>query len=66
MIGYAAECAGHGVRLHSITRHMHGVMAGQEGARAWRRFLSKVAAHPEARPEVLHSALPIVKGGLAA
>jgi tRNA-dihydrouridine synthase A len=32
-----------GVRLHSITRHMHGVMAGREGARAWRRFLSEVA-----------------------
>ncbi len=66
MITYAAECARQGVRLHSITRHMHGVMAGREGARAWRRFLSEVAARPEARAEVLHSALPIVKTGLAA
>jgi tRNA-dihydrouridine synthase A len=66
MIAYAAEYALQGVRLHSITRHMHGVMAGREGARAWRRFLSEVAARPEARPEVLYSALPISKTGLAA
>jgi tRNA-dihydrouridine synthase A len=66
MIAYAEQYARHGVRLHSITRHMHGVMAGREGARAWRRFLSEVAARPEARPEVLYSALPIIKTGLAA
>ena len=66
MIAYAGERARQGVRLHSITRHMHGVMAGREGARAWRRFLSEVAARPEARPEVLYSALPIIKTGMAA
>jgi tRNA-dihydrouridine synthase A len=66
MIAYAQDCAEQGVRLHSITRHMHGVMAGRDGARAWRRFLSEVAARPEARPEVLNSALPIIKSGLAA
>jgi hypothetical protein len=41
-------------------------MTGREGARAWRRFLSEVAARPQARPEVLYSALPIIKMGLAA
>jgi tRNA-dihydrouridine synthase A len=66
MIAYAQGCAEQGVRLHSITRHMHGVMAGRDGARAWRRFLSQVAAQPAARPEVLKSALPIIKSGLAA
>jgi len=66
MIAYARDCARQGVRLHSITRHMHGVMAGREGARVWRRFLSEAAARPEARPEILHSALPIIKAGLAA
>jgi len=66
MIAYAEKCASQGVRLHAITRHMHGVMAGREGARAWRRFLSEVAARPQARPEVLYSALPIIKMGLAA
>jgi hypothetical protein len=41
-------------------------MAGREGARAWRRFLSEVAARPGAVPETLYSALPIVNQGIAA
>src|ERR1700744_1018334 len=66
MVPYAKACAQRGMRLHSITRHMHGVMAGREGARAWRRFLSEVAARPDAAPETLFSALPIIKQGIAA
>jgi tRNA-dihydrouridine synthase A len=66
MVPYAKACAQRGMRLHSITRHMHGVMAGREGARAWRRFLSEVAARPEAAPETLFSVLPIIKQGIAA
>ncbi|HEY1314393.1 MAG TPA: tRNA dihydrouridine(20/20a) synthase DusA, partial [Steroidobacteraceae bacterium] len=48
VVAYAKVCARRGIRLHSITRHMHGLMAGREGARAWRRFLSEVAARPGA------------------
>jgi tRNA-dihydrouridine synthase A len=66
MVSYAQEQAARGVRLHSITRHMHGLMAGREGARAWRRFLSEVAARPDAEPETLFSAFPILNQGLAA
>jgi tRNA-dihydrouridine synthase A len=66
MVAYARQNARRGVRLHSITRHMHGLMAGREGARAWRRFLSEVASRPEATPETLYSALPILNHGLAA
>ena len=66
MVPYAKACAQRGMRLHSITRHMHGVMAGREGARAWRRFLSEVAARPDAPPEMLFSALPMIKQGIAA
>src|SRR5258708_2178817 len=66
VVAYAKVCARRGIRLHSITRHMHGLMAGREGARAWRRFLSEVAARPEAVPETLYSALPILKQGIAA
>jgi tRNA-dihydrouridine synthase A len=66
MVPYAQTQAGRGVRLHSVARHMHGLMAGREGARAWRRFLSEVAGRPEAGPEVLFSALPILNQGLAA
>ncbi len=66
LVPYAKRCAQRGIRLHSITRHMHGVMAGRDGARAWRRFLSEVAARPEALPETLFLALPITNQGLAA
>jgi tRNA-dihydrouridine synthase A len=66
VVPYARAQLKQGVRLHSITRHMHGLMAGREGARAWRRFLSEVAARPDATPETLFSALPILNQGLAA
>jgi tRNA-dihydrouridine synthase A len=66
VVSYAKVCARRGIRLHSITRHMHGLMAGREGARAWRRFLSEVAARPEAKPETLYSALSILNPGIAA
>jgi tRNA-dihydrouridine synthase A len=66
MVKYAAGQVAQGVRLHSITRHMHGIMAGRDGARAWRRFLSEIATRPQAPPEMLFSALPMLKQGLAA
>jgi tRNA-dihydrouridine synthase A len=66
VVPYARTQAARGVRLHSITRHMHGLMAGRVGARAWRRFLSDVAARPGAPPETLFSAFPILDQGLAA
>jgi tRNA-dihydrouridine synthase A len=66
VVAYARICARRGIRLHSITRHMNGLMAGREGARAWRRFLSEVAARPDSVPETLYSALPILNQGIAA
>src|SRR5271156_3959494 len=63
---YAQAQVRRGVRLHSITRHMHGLMAGREGARAWRRFLSEIAGRPDSPPECLFSALPLLNRGLAA
>jgi tRNA-dihydrouridine synthase A len=66
MVPYAGRCAAAGTRLHSITRHMHGLMAGRDGARAWRRFLSEIATRPDAGPDTLYSALPLVTQGLAA
>jgi tRNA-dihydrouridine synthase A len=65
MVCYARQLPD-GVRLHSVVRHMHGLMAGLSGARAWRRFLSEVAGRPDAAPETLFSALPILNPGLAA
>jgi tRNA-dihydrouridine synthase A len=61
MVSYARSQCRHGVRLHSISRHMHGLVVGREGARAWRRFLSEVAARPEAGPDTLYAALPLLR-----
>ena len=66
MVCYARRCAAEGVRLHSITRHMHGLVSGTAGARGWRRFLSEIAARPDAKPEVLYAALPLIKMRAAA
>ena len=66
MVRYATREAARGVRLHSITRHMHGLIAGCDGARAWRRFLSEVASRPDAPPETLYAALPMLTRRVAA
>jgi len=65
-VPYARVQVQRGVRLHSITRHLHGLMAGFAGARAWRRFLSDVASRPDAVPECLFSALSSLVEGAAA
>ncbi len=66
IVPYARARLGEGVRLHSITRHLQGLMAGREGARAWRRFLSDIASRPGTGPETLLSALCLLNQGLAA
>jgi tRNA-dihydrouridine synthase A len=66
IVPYARAQIAEGARLHSITRHLHGLMAGREGARAWRRFLSDVASRPGTTPDTLLSALCLLNQGLAA
>lgn len=66
LLPYARAQVQKGARLHSITRHLHGLMAGRAGARAWRRFLSDVASRPDAEPETLFSALSCLEKGAAA
>jgi len=61
LVPYARAKLGQGARLHAITRHLHGLLAGREGARAWRRFLSDIASRPDAPPEALLSALPLLE-----
>jgi tRNA-dihydrouridine synthase A len=67
MVDYAHAQLTNGVRLHSITRHMLGLFAGQPGARAWRRTLSEQATRPGAGVDVIEAALDAVdiKGRLA-
>ncbi len=66
VVGYAREQMRAGVRLHSITRHLQGLLTGRPGARAWRRFLSEQATRPEAMPDTLIAAAPLLAPGLAA
>jgi tRNA-dihydrouridine synthase A len=49
-----------GVRLHSITRHLHGLFQAVPGARAYRRHLATAAVKAGACAEVLAEALALV------
>ncbi len=46
-----------GTRLHSITRHLHGLFAGCAGARSWRRELSTSAHCDDADSAIIARAL---------
>jgi tRNA-dihydrouridine synthase A len=66
LLPYARARLAAGERLHSVTRHLHGLMAAREGARAWRRCLSEIASRPGTPPEALHSALCLLNRERAA
>ena len=53
------ELAG-GMRLHAITRHLHGLFRAVPGARAFRRELASAAASPAVGSEFLLQALALV------
>lgn len=48
------------IKLSSITRHVLGLYQGQQGARAWRRYLSENAHRPTAGTDVITEALKYV------
>jgi tRNA-dihydrouridine synthase A len=58
---YAERELPKGVRLHAIARHLHGLVSGRPGARAWRQYLSRVAARPGASADVLLGAIPLLR-----
>jgi len=57
---YIAHELEQGTRLHSITRHLHGLFRAVPGARAFRRQLANAAAAPHAGPEYLAAAIALV------
>jgi tRNA-dihydrouridine synthase A len=57
---YVKKQLADGVRLHSMTRHILGLFAGQPGARAWRRHLSQYASAASADISVIRDALELV------
>jgi tRNA-dihydrouridine synthase A len=60
LIPYIERELGRGVRLHSITRHLHGLFHAVPGARAYRRHLATAAVKPGAGAAVLAEALALV------
>ena len=41
MLPYIEQQLAEGTRLHSVTRHLHGLYLGCAGAKSWRRYLSE-------------------------
>jgi tRNA-dihydrouridine synthase A len=64
LIPYIERELAQGTRLHSITRHLHGLFRGVPGARAFRRHLAAAATTPHASAELLAVALSLVADGL--
>jgi tRNA-dihydrouridine synthase A len=61
LIPYIERELAQGSRLHSITRHLHGLFHGVPGARAFRRRLAGAPASPQAGAELLVEALALVR-----
>ena len=61
---YIARELAQGTRLHSITRHLHGLFRAVPGARAFRRHLAGAASVPHADAEYLLAALALVADGV--
>jgi tRNA-dihydrouridine synthase A len=62
MFSYIEEWVGQGNKLHSITRHMLHLFAGQPGSRAWKRHLTEEGRILGRGTEVLVEALQLVNG----
>ncbi len=60
LIPYIERELAHGTRLHSITRHLHGLFRAVPGARSFRRALADAATSPQAGSELLTAALALV------
>jgi tRNA-dihydrouridine synthase A len=60
LLPYIERELARGVRLHSITRHLHGLFHAVSGARAFRRHLATAAVKPAACAAVLAEALALV------
>ena len=60
LLPYIERQQARGVRVHSITRHLHGLFQAVPGARAYRRHLATAAVKPGACAAVLAEALVLV------
>jgi tRNA-dihydrouridine synthase A len=60
IVAYAERQRARGVRLHAITRHLHGLFQGVPGARAFRRHLATQCVKFEAEAASLVEAFSLV------
>ncbi|MFO1407159.1 MAG: tRNA dihydrouridine(20/20a) synthase DusA [Steroidobacteraceae bacterium] len=58
---YVERMLGEGHRLPLLLRPLHGLYAGQPGARAWRRFLTEQGIRPGAGADLLERSLGIFR-----
>jgi tRNA-dihydrouridine synthase A len=58
---YVERMLGEGHRLGLMLRPLHGLYAGFEGARSWRRFLAEQGSRPGAGAEVLQESLRVFR-----
>ncbi|HML06666.1 MAG TPA: tRNA dihydrouridine(20/20a) synthase DusA [Xanthobacteraceae bacterium] len=63
LIPYIERELAQGTRLHSVTRHLHGLFRAVPGARAFRRELGRAAATPQAGVGLFLAALALVADG---
>ncbi len=60
LIPYIERELARGIRVHAVTRHLHGLFHGVPGARAFRRHLAIEAVKRDACAQVLADALALV------
>jgi tRNA-dihydrouridine synthase A len=61
LIPYIERELADGVRLHAVTRHLHGLFRAVPGAGAFRRRLAQAGASPQAGAALLREALALVQ-----
>jgi tRNA-dihydrouridine synthase A len=61
LVPYIERELARGTRLHSITRHLHGLFHAVPGARHFRRHLATEGVKPGAGANVLLDALALVR-----
>jgi len=57
---YMDDWVSRGGRLHSITRHLLEIFAGERGTKAWKRYLSEQVHRPGTDSKVVQQALALV------
>lgn len=57
MLPYIDEWVSKGYKLHSISRHLLQLFAGQAGTKAWKRYISENSHYPDADSRVIQQAL---------